>query len=91
MYSPDMKEFRYKCGLAPGNTLRLKKPLEIQRLDGTAVSTDLPGLVWQVLAPGYEVISQTWNDAIVWLREPNGRDHTWNDDDSIFEYFEVID
>ena len=85
-----MKGFRYKCGLAPGTKLRLTKPLETRRMDGTAIATDIPGLIWQVLAPGYEMVSQEWNDAIVWLREPNGRDHTWDDDETIFEYFEVI-
>ncbi len=90
MYSPNAKGFAYKCGLTPGTKLRLTRALEVTRADGTAVHTHMPRLTWEVLAPGYDIVSQHWNDTVVWLRDPNGRNHTWDDDNSIVEYFDVV-
>jgi hypothetical protein len=83
-------DFKYRCGLSTGNRLMLKKPLQIVQVDGTPVSTHLPGLEWLVLAPGFDLVSESYAESVVWLREPEGYDHTWNDDGSIFDFFEII-
>lgn len=42
------------------------------------------GEIWQVL-PGAEE-----DPAVVWLRQPDGERRTWDDDESIFDYFELV-
>ncbi len=73
----------YKCGLKPGDKLRLRAPLKLKsdgRETGEVISTSE---VWTVLAP-------TEDQTIVWLREPGGDSHTWDDSDRIHEDFEII-
>jgi hypothetical protein len=76
----------YRCGLHPGDQVRLRKDLAIcdhrQKPTGKVHRS---GEVWLVL-PG----SCTINDD-VWLKTPDGSPHTWDDDATkIFEWFEKL-
>jgi hypothetical protein len=71
----------YKCGLKAGDNVRLRKILKVSGLGRSDTSIHRAGEVWKVCrgTPG-----------IVWLRQANGEMHTWDDDRSIFESFELI-
>lgn len=71
----------YKCGLKAGDSVRLKKILRVSGQGRSDTSIHGAGEVWEVCRgmPG-----------IVWLRQSNGEMHTWDDDKSIFENFELI-
>jgi hypothetical protein len=75
----------YKCGLKAGDLLRLKCELSVSDSNGQLTGEAHPaGEIWTVL-PG----SADEAD-IVWLRQPDGNRHTWDDDSSIFETFEKL-
>lgn len=90
MYTPDSKTFEYKCGLVPGQSLRLKRSLELTDSSGKVIGVMEAGSIWGVLAPGFNVTADRWNDDVLWLREPDGSSHTWPDDSSVFEFFESV-
>ena len=68
----------YRCGLRAGDQLRLLRPLPG---DGSGCEI---GSVWTVLTG-----SPQDPDAL-WLRQPDGTLHSWDDDESIFEYFDRL-
>jgi hypothetical protein len=72
-----------KCGLVTGQVIVLKKDLPIHNYKGEQTALHKAGETWTVLGPEFE-------DNIVWLRRPDGEPHTWDDDASIFEFFEVL-
>jgi hypothetical protein len=74
----------YKCGLAAGQRVRLKKDLVIT-CDGVPTRRVYPaGEEWIVL-PGITT------DPVLWLRRPDGEHHTWDDDSiSVNEWFERL-
>ncbi len=76
----------YRCGLAPGDQLRLKKDLVVRdHLNRPNGKVHSAGEVWAVTADACE------NSAgDLWLRQSDGELHTWSDDDSVFEFFERI-
>lgn len=71
----------YKRGLKAEDELRLKEDLPITDSRQREVKAHLQGEIWQVLrgTPG-----------VVWLQQPSGKMHTWDDDHSIYETFELI-
>ena len=77
----------YRCGLLPGDQLRLKKDLVVRdHLDQPTGEVHSAGEVWAVTPDGCE------NPAgDLWLRQGDGELHTWSDDESVFEFFERID
>lgn len=76
---------RYKCGLAAGQHVRLKKDLKIRDHKGKFIGKIHPaGEEWIVL-PGIT------SDPVLWFRQPDGKRHTWSDDsESVEEWFEVL-
>lgn len=76
---------RYRCGLAAGQRVRLKKELVITHHNGAPTGAVHPcGEEWTVL-PGIST------DPVLWLRQPNGERCTWDDDvASVDEWFEKI-
>lgn len=76
---------KYKCGLKAGDKLRLKEDLAIRDHKGkSAGQISQAGGIWAVLPGSKEP------PVVVWLRQPDGVRHTWDDDKTIFETFEVV-
>src|SRR4029450_6516256 len=69
----------YRCGLTAGDRLRLRRPLP-SRDDSGAPSGEAhkPGDVWTGLTGSAD------DPEALWLRQPDGKMHSWSDDDSIF-------
>lgn len=72
----------YKCGLVGGETLRLRKVLTYKKRS-KVINRYSKGSLWTVIGGDTDIAD------VVWLYNPDGERQTW-DDDSIFEWFEVI-
>src|ERR1700719_2772415 len=73
----------YRCGLVPGDRLRLRKDLVIRdQGDRPTGTVHRQHEVWTVLPGGCTVQDD------VWLERPDGKPHTWTDSSDIFEWFE---
>ena len=75
---------KYKCGLESGNYVRLKKKLVVKDAKGKRVAVHNADEMWKVVNGSKE------KPLVVWLRQPDGRLHTWDDNNSIFHWFELI-
>ncbi len=75
----------YSCGLRPGDRVRLKKDLIFtDQKDRPTGEVRKAGEVWIILADSCE------SKHDLWLQQPDGSPHTWDDDESVFQYFERI-
>jgi hypothetical protein len=81
---------RYRCGLCVGQLISLKEDLVIRGSENEFVRVIQRSQPWSVIGPGYELISKKFNDSVLWLRDPTGVVQTWDDDESVFETFEVV-
>lgn len=71
----------YPCGAVAGERVRLSKTLVITDHEGNPTGEVHPiGEVWSI------IIGIATEPNVVWLREPNGDEHTW-DDDTFWEWF----
>jgi len=68
----------YRCGLRTGDRLLLRRNLPS---DGGGHEI---GGVWTVLTGSPQ------DPNALWLRQPNGKLHSWDDNESIFEYFDKL-
>jgi hypothetical protein len=75
---------KYKCGLRAGDRLRLKQRLTIRDHLKKPIETREAGEIWTVLKGAKE------QPRVLWLRQPDGQTHTWEDNASVFETFEKI-
>jgi hypothetical protein len=76
---------KYKCGLKAGDRVRLKHDIVITDHKGNPPSKVYPrGEIWNVLTGAKE------EPIVVWFRQADGERHTWDDDESIYETFEII-
>jgi hypothetical protein len=75
----DMNE--YACGVKAGDKLKLKLPIPLEDDHGNVVRTIPKGSVWTVLT------GSSQDPGCLWLAEPSGDAHTWDDDKGIFEIF----
>jgi hypothetical protein len=76
----------YKCGLRAGDRLRLKNDLPIVDHTGSpSGKVHKRGETWTVKPGAKEEV------VVVWLSEPDGNLHTWDDTSEIFEWFERIE
>ena len=81
----DANRLAYSCGLAAGDRLHLERRIVVRdhnnRPTGEAHE---PGEEWLVLAG--------WDEEpdVIWLQQPNGDAHTWDDDESLFEFFRKL-
>src|SRR5258708_5046205 len=73
----------YQCGAKVGDRVRLRRELAIRdhqdKLTGNSYPT---GEIWIVLAGANE------EPIVIWLRQPNGESHTWDDTDDFWTWFE---
>ena len=76
----------YRCGLWPGDRVRLRKDLVTTDWRGRPCGeVHKAGEVWTVLPDCCDLHHD------LWLQQPDGLEHTWDDDaDSVFEYFERV-
>jgi len=75
----------YSCGLVAGQKVKLRSDIVVTDHAGNPTGTvHKAGEIWEVLTGSKEP------PIVVWLRQPDGKRHTWDDDSSIFEHFEVI-
>ena len=76
---------QYSCGLRVGDRLRLKKELVTTDHQGRPTGEiHTPGEVWTVTDDCCE------EEHDLWLLQPDGSPHTWDDDQSVFDYFDRI-
>ena len=76
---------KYKCGLKAGDRVRLKRNIVVQDHKGKPTGKVYPkGEIWTVLTGAKE------KPVVVWFRQADGNRHTWDDDESIYEMFEVV-
>ena len=74
----------YKCGLAAGQLVRLKKQLVVTCKGKPTGKVHPVGEEWIVL-------SGVKTDPVLWFQEPDGERCTWDDDKkSVEEWFELI-
>ena len=74
----------YKCGLRAGDTVTLIKDLQITDHRGRPVEVIRAGGEWIILNGAIE------DPDVVWLHQPDGERHTWDDTPEIFEWFRVV-
>ncbi len=85
-------EFEYECGVWPGQYLYLVKDLPVTDPSGKVVRVFRGGQRWMVMPPSTPIWAVNPSPEIpVWLVQPDGEQHIWDDDDSLFEYFETRD
>ena len=74
-----------RCGLKAGDLVRLTKDLPIVDQDGRPTGAYKRGEIWGVLSGSHQ------DPDVLWLQQPNGEWHTWDDDDSVWEQFERVE
>ena len=73
----------YRCGARAGERVRLVRELLIRDHKGKPTGkVHPPGEIWSVVRGAAE------EPRVLWLREPDGRSHTWDDDDIFWTWFE---
>lgn len=75
----------YECGVKAGDRVRLRKDLVIHdhRSKRTGEVKNA-GEIWTVIQGAGEP------PVVLWLREPDGSPHTWDDDAGFWEWFERV-
>jgi hypothetical protein len=76
----------YKCGARAGERVRLRKDIVVRDHRGKPTgNVHRAGEIWFI----------TKGSAVppldVWLRQPDGRAHTWDDDAGFWDWFERVD
>jgi hypothetical protein len=76
----------YRCGLRAGDQVRLRRDLEVKDWQGNSTGeVHIAGTIWKVL-PG-----ASDDPGVVFLIQPDGQRHAWDDDLSIYEWFERVE
>jgi len=75
----------YKCGARAGERVRLRKDIVVCDHRGKATGdVHRAGEIWLVTRGSAEPPLD------LWLRQPDGKAHTWSDDAHFWEWFERI-
>ncbi len=75
----------YRCGVKAGNSLRLRRDIEIKDHAGKPTGKVFrEGGVWKVLPGAKDDIGT------VRLMQPDGKLHTWDDDLTLLQMFEIV-
>lgn len=75
----------YKCGLHAGDKVRLRKDIPIYDSEGNpSGKVHASGEVWEVLTGSHQ------DPKALWFRQADGELHTWDDDPSIYDTFELM-
>lgn len=74
----------YQCGICAGEKVGLRRELVVRDHSGNPTRIHQAGEIWTVLsgsaAPPLDV----------WLRQPDGKRHTWSDDNDFWTWFERV-
>ena|SRR5215216_8310 len=76
---------KYQCGIRAGERVRLRQELVVRDDRGEPTRVHRAGDIWTVLSGAAE------QPGVIWLRQPNGERHTWDDGDIFWTSFERID
>ena len=75
----------YLCGARFGDRVRLRADIVVRDdSDRPTGEVHRSGEMWTVLRGTAE------EPSVIWLRQPDGNPHTWSDDDSFLEVFEIV-
>jgi hypothetical protein len=75
--------FRYRCGLAPGDQICVRRDFPVIDARGKQVGIHPKGEIWRVSAPSSQ-------EGLLWLQAPSGDAHTWDDDATVYDTFEPV-
>jgi hypothetical protein len=76
----------YRCGARAGERVRLRQDIVIEDHQGKPTGKIYrAGEIWTVLSGSAEP------PVDVWLRQTDGKPHTWSDDDDFWRQFERVD
>lgn len=76
----------YKCGAKAGDVVRLRSDI-VCRWAATGKPTGVvykAGECWRVLASSPE-------DPVIWLLQADGKEHSWDDNESFWDQFERVE
>src|SRR4051794_11626748 len=74
----------YRCGVRAGEQVRLRQQLVVRDHRDRPKKIREPGEIWTVVRGAAE------EPRVVWLREPDGTSHTWDDSDVFWSWFERL-
>jgi hypothetical protein len=75
----------YQCGAKAGEQVWLKKDIVVQSHDGSGTGkVHSAGEIWTVFPGSSEP------PIVLWLCQPDGHRHTWDDNAGFWEWFERI-
>jgi hypothetical protein len=76
---------KYKCGLKSGDFVRLKKDIAVKDHRGKPTGeVHRAGEIWKVIKGSKE------KPVVLWMRQADGKLHTWDDDENFFKWFELV-
>lgn len=75
----------YQCGIRTGERVRLRQELVVRDHNGKQTGVHQVGEIWTVLS------SSTEPPTVIWLRQPDGKRHTWDDGDIFWNWFEKVE
>jgi hypothetical protein len=75
----------YQCGAKASETVRLRKDIVVKNSKGVPTGdVHAAGEIWTVIPGSSEP------PVVLWLRQPDGDPHTWDDDEDFWEWFERV-
>lgn len=75
----------YRCGARAGESVRLRRELPIyDHKSQPTGAVHRVGEIWTVVRGSAE------EPRVLWLHEPNGSSHTWDDDAGFWDWFERV-
>ena len=78
---------QYACGVEAGQQVRLIRSFDIKdHRDNRTGRRHFAGEIWTVLRG-----SEADDPPVVWLRQPDGEMHTWDDSPEFWSYFRRIE
>ncbi|EEF59494.1 hypothetical protein [Pedosphaera parvula] len=76
----------YQCGDRAGDRIRLRREIIVRNHEGKPTGEVYrAGEIWTILG------GSTEPPVVLWLRQADGRRHTWDEDDGFWEWFEKVE
>lgn len=75
----------YRCGARAGERVRLRRELAVRNSHNRPTGkTHAVGEIWTVVRGAAKDLR------VLWLHEPDGTSHTWDDDQGFWDWFERV-